>query len=411
MSARIRTVLVTDVGRGSGVTIVRSLGRLGWRVVACDSRRRSLGFRSRYASVSRVYPAPTTDPAGFVDAIEEAVRAESVDFILPVTDEAILPLAAARDRFEHLCEIAMPSPRALDIVTDKEKTLEVARGLGIAVPPTRVVESVEEAIEAAKELSWPLVLKPASSRKLDLTRAAIASATVSFAEDEGDLRQRMAPLEGHHKVLLQSYTAGSGQGVELLAKDGRVLAAFQHRRLAEVPIQGGASALREAVALDEGLFAHSRALVEALDWTGLIMVEFKIGERPSLMEINGRVWGSLPLPVWSGMDFPALLSRLYDPSNPPLPEKPQLDYRVGTRSCNSELYSLWFLQVLLGRRRYPYLPSPRRYQALTRTIGLLSLKQRFDLASLDDPLPALLAGCGIPWKLLSKGLGRLRASR
>lgn len=43
------------------------------------------------------------------------------------------------------------------------------------------------------------------------------------------------------------------------------------------------------------------------------MVEFKICKRtgiPKLMEINGRFWGSLPLAIAAGIDFPHLYYRL-----------------------------------------------------------------------------------------------------
>jgi hypothetical protein len=44
-----------------------------------------------------------------------------------------------------------------------------------------------------------------------------------------------------------------------------------------------------------------------------MMVEFKIDREsgvPKLMEINGRFWGSLPLAVLAGVDFPYLYYRL-----------------------------------------------------------------------------------------------------
>ena len=54
-------------------------------------------------------------------------------------------------------------------------------------------------------------------------------------------------------------------------------------------------------------------LLRALNWYGLAMVEFKVDERdqlPKLMEINPRVWGSMPLAIASGVDFPYLLFKL-----------------------------------------------------------------------------------------------------
>ena len=69
-----RVALVTDAGRTSSVTIIRSLGRLGWRVVAADADPRSPGFRSRFASEALVYPSPRTSPEEFVRTIERTVR-------------------------------------------------------------------------------------------------------------------------------------------------------------------------------------------------------------------------------------------------------------------------------------------------------------------------------------------------
>ena len=64
-------------------------------------------------------------------------------------------------------------------------------------------------------------------------------------------------------MLLQRYHAGEGHGVELLCDRGEPLAAFQHRRLHEVPITGGASALRESVPVDPTLLDYSAAPARA----------------------------------------------------------------------------------------------------------------------------------------------------
>ena len=59
----------------------------------------------------------------------------------------------------------------------------------------------------------------------------------------------MEQFVGRCAVLLQEYGPGEAHGVELLLVDGRPLAAFQHRRIHEVPLTGGASSLRESVPL------------------------------------------------------------------------------------------------------------------------------------------------------------------
>jgi predicted ATP-grasp superfamily ATP-dependent carboligase len=384
----VPTILVTDAGRGSAISIIRSLGRKGFRVIAADADARSPGFRSRYAAERLLYPSPERAPRELVEVLRRAAGERQVDLIIPVTDAVILPLSEARGEFADICPIAMPEPTALDVVTNKLKTLELAERLRVPAPRTALVDTAAQALERGPALGWPIVLKPQKSR-LYREQAAIEAFTVCYAENPQRLAEQMARFEGRCAVLLQEYYCGSGQGVELLMHAGRPLAAFQHRRLREVPVNGGASAFRESVPLDPELYRHSVRLLEALGWTGLAMVEFKVGAQgPKLMEINGRVWGSLPLAVRSGMDFPARLAELYL-YGPPAELPTASRYRVGVRARNLELDMVWIASVLRGKRRYPFLAMPDRREGLAALLGLLNPAYKFDILSLEDPRPGL----------------------
>jgi hypothetical protein len=80
-------------------------------------------------------------------------------------------------------------------------------------------------------------------------------------------------------------------------------------------------------------------LLSAVGWQGVAMVEFKRDVRDGkakLMEINGRLWGSLQLAVSSGVDFPSLCLDYH------MGRKPASilnDYTVGYRLK-------WFLGIL-----------------------------------------------------------------
>jgi len=100
------TLLVTDATRGSAISIIRSLGRSGWRVIAADSDPNSLGFRSRYADERIVYPAPEAGPGDVVDFLLHVARDRGVDVLVPVSDAVLLPLSWARDRFAGICRLA-----------------------------------------------------------------------------------------------------------------------------------------------------------------------------------------------------------------------------------------------------------------------------------------------------------------
>ena len=115
-------------------------------------------------------------------------------------------------------------------------------------------------------------------------------------------------------LLLQEYFTGDGVGIEVLADQGEVVYAFQHRRLHELPLTGGGQLLAgEALPSIPSFYALRPESDEghALAWVA--MVEFKYNEQSAesrLMEINGRFWGSLPLAVSAGADFPYFLYEL-----------------------------------------------------------------------------------------------------
>ena len=400
-------VLVTDARLGSAVSIIRSLGQRGMQVIAADSEARSAGFYSRYATERLRYPPPDRDPEASLQALLEAVEERGVDLLFPVTDDIILPLTEVRGHFERICKVALPEPDSLARTRDKEATLALARELEVPVPRTALVRTVDEAREHAARLGWPIVLKPQASRVFG-HRGAVEAMNVAYAGGFARLEQLMAPFEGRCQVLLQEYHQGEGFGVELLTHRGRPLAAFQHRRLREVPITGGASSFRESVALDPTLLELSLRILRALDWTGLAMVEFKVGEGgPKLMEVNGRVWGSLPLAVKSGVDFPALTAELYldPPPDESISPNGNTPYALGVRSRNLELEVVWIASVLRGDRRYPFLPVPRRREALRAAARLPLPGDGYDILSRHDLAAGLVDLTRIVGKLRRKLAG------
>ena len=66
----------------------------------------------------------------------------------------------------------------------------------------------------------------------------------------------------------------------------------------------------------------------------------------------------------------------------------------------------WITRVILGRKRYSFLPIPRRLQVVSALLGLLSPRQKMDLFSRDDIRPAI-AEC---FKIFRKLGGAVRRS-
>ncbi len=379
-------VLVTDAGRGSAISVIRSLAARGWEVTAADDDPYSPGFYSRHTAHRLRYPAPIQHPDEAAAAIARAVERLAIDLVVPVTDELILPLSAIRLDLSGKTGLALPDDRSIALAADKVATLRLAERLGIDTPRSVVVGHPSDLPSVGDRLGWPVVVKPARSRTRD-TSGAIRRHSVSYAVDAAELGRIAGAATG--PLLVQEYLTGIGQGVELLLRDGDPIAAFQHRRIREVPVTGGASAFRESVPLDPELFRRSVALLAEMGWTGLAMVEFRVGPRgAALMEINGRIWGSLPLAVRAGVDFPGLMADVHlgrsTAAAPPIG-----CYRLGVTSRSLPLEVSWIGSVLAGRSRYPFIDVPPRRAGIAAALRLVA-DDGWDVQSRDDPLPGLV---------------------
>jgi predicted ATP-grasp superfamily ATP-dependent carboligase len=380
------SVVVTDGEQRSALATVRSLGRAGHTVHVCAARPASLAAASRYRASETVVPDPLRQPAAFASAVADAAARHRADVILPVTEPALLAILPDRDRFS--AALPFPSMDRFEWICDKARVLEAAQKQGIAVPAQRVVGSREEALSGANA-RFPVVLKP--SRSVVGPRGARAKVSVLYANDPVELEceLRRLPLDAY-PLLMQERITGPGTAISILLWDGELRAAFAHRRLREKPPSGGVSVLRESTALDADLLARSVALLRGVEWQGVAMVEYKVDARtgtPYLMEVNGRLWGSLQLAIDAGVDFPSLLVQAAMGT----PALPVLEYDVGVRT-RWEWGDVDHLLARMRRSRADLAladDAPGRMQTLHEFIRAFGRGNRSEVFRRDDPWPFL----------------------
>lgn len=385
-SSRVR-VLVTDAHSTSALAIVRSLGAAGMQVtVVGEQHRVNLAFRSRHTHRTVTCVAAEDQPEQYVESLAAELR-NGYDLLLPASDSTVAIVRHYRDRLDAMVRIALPPNATLEAAVDKFRTLCCARQNGVAAPRTWHFETLDALDAAADTLPLPTVVKPRWSRQWTGT-GPILRGSVTHASTSADLRRivRDAP-GGPASVLVQQRVAGEGVGVFVLADHGEPLVVFAHRRLREANPTGGRASLAESIAPAERITAPALRLLRALRWHGVAMVEFKDpgapGE-PILMEINGRFWGSLPLAIACGVDFPTMLVRMMlgEPIEPPA------RYPIGVRCRHLHGDVSYLVAVLKGR--------PRQWDGLfpDRIAGVLSVlpwpgRWRPYNFSMSDPLPAL----------------------
>ena len=380
------TVLVLDADMVPALTVARSLARRGATVHVGTHEPKPLAGYSRAVDVTWSYPNPLSDQEGFLRWVAAHTASHRYDLVIPVTERTLVPLSRERDRFLEV-PIAMPDAESLDVVLDKSRTMALASSLDIPVPGGTLVSSADELEPLIQSIRYPVVLKPA--RSIGANQAGASQLQVSYAFDESELRAGCAHALRFGQVILQEYFSGDGVGIELIAANGVIAYAFQHRRLHEVPLTGGGSSLRKSEAVDPALLEASRKLIEALRWSGVAMVEFKQCATSGdfcLMEINGRFWGSLPLADAAGADFPSMLFDL------------SLDGEVSGHPayredvvCRLLSRDVGWYEAVLRRDADPRLVQfPTNRQMLREILLFFSPRHRLDVQKLADPLPGVV---------------------
>jgi predicted ATP-grasp superfamily ATP-dependent carboligase len=383
-------VLVLDGNENQAVACVRSLTRAGHYVVVGAPTSWSKAGWSRSCKGTFVYASPQHDPRSFVRCIGDQAHSVPGTLVLPLTEWTTLPLSARREEiFAVGGRLVLPPHDTVLRAFDKNTTVCVAQTQGVRVPRTALLIEGIHARQQAEVFPYPAVLKPRRSVEAGPSgagaphwtgRPRYARTPTEFLTAFLELRRCCT------EVLAQEFVDGIGVGYFALFNHGEVCAEFAHQRIRDVHASGSGSAVRKSVALNSAVREAGLAILRALKWHGVAMVEFRLPKDgvPVFLEVNGRFWNSLQLAVFAGIDFPALLAQLAETGN-----------IMGPKTYREGLVCRWLLgdfrhliSVWAGPPRgYPVL-YPNRIRTLWSALRPVRGTVH-DNFLLRDPLPEL----------------------
>ena len=363
------------------MAIARSLHRHGIPVDVADFVTRPL--HSRFIRKRFKLTHPGTDGDVFRSELRRVIKDGGHDMLIPADDQALAAVIRYYDDLVHLVTVACPPPDITTQVLNKALTLETAKRCQIPVPRTVSVDNSSQLHDLANQIPFPWILKPEEKQ---LYEQEIKSCRLNCAEDIATRfpdSQAFAP-----PMLLQEYCEGGGVGVELLMYKGECVAVFQHRRLKEFPFRGGMAVAAISETPSPALVAYSLSLLRALQWDGVAMVEFRVNPvdgRAVLMEVNGRYWGTLSLPVMAGIDFPFYQWQVLHGETPQVPS-----YEAGLRWRWSVGY-LARLNGMIVASMGSRAVRRRLWAELAGTAHDFTFQTRDPELCFSDPLPVLIS--------------------
>ena len=126
---------------------------------------------------------------------------------------------------------------AVELASDKEETNKILSSLGLPVPQQRLVQSEDGAVQAARRIGYPVVVKPYNANH--------GRGVSIFLQDEASVREAFQKAKEHSRsVLVESFITGADH--RMLVIDGELVAAS--KRMPGHVVGDGVHTIEELVA-------------------------------------------------------------------------------------------------------------------------------------------------------------------
>ena len=184
----------------AGTQACLALREEGYEVVLCNSNPATIMTDQTIAD--KIYMEPLT-----IEFMAKIIRMERPDAILPgIGGQTGLNLAMQLERKGILKECGVEllgtNMESIERAEDRELFKELCLSLGEPVLPSMIAESMEEALKAAEEIGYPLVVRPAFT---------LGGTGGGFVGDEAELREivkNALVLSPVHQVLIEKSVKG-----------------------------------------------------------------------------------------------------------------------------------------------------------------------------------------------------------
>tara|TARA_B110000238_G_scaffold199479_1_gene246673 strand:+ start:224 stop:1879 length:1656 start_codon:yes stop_codon:yes gene_type:complete len=304
-------ILIIGSNNRASLVIARSFGREGFKLDNISFTGKTITNYSRYIRKSFYLNNINNDFQNSCEKLFNIIKNEKYNYIIPVNDTSNELVYFLYNKIAQISVILGPNIEAFEKAKDKKYMLELCKSLNIPVPDTEIIEA--ESFNAKTNFNYPVYLKPSYSS--NISSKFLHSYGVRKIKSSNQLDSFIRDNNSYSSILVQKEYKGYGVGVNILAKEGDIISYTVHKRIHE-PNDGGGSSYRKSIELDPILNEYCKKLCKAINYTGVLMIEFKKSSGIYyFMEINSRFWGSLELSLNSNVNFPLDMLKLFKDGN------------------------------------------------------------------------------------------------
>ncbi|HWB15230.1 MAG TPA: carbamoyl-phosphate synthase large subunit, partial [Vicinamibacterales bacterium] len=184
----------------SGTQACKALRAEGLEVVLVNSNPATI--MTDPDTADRTYVEPLT-----VEVVEQIIAREKPDAVLPtVGGQTALNLAVALAEQgvleRHGVILIGASPEAIKVAEDRELFKDAMRSIGVDVPDSAIARSLDQAMDAAGKLGFPLIIRPS------FTLGGVGGGIAYNIEEFREIVQRGLGLSPVHEILVEESVIG-----------------------------------------------------------------------------------------------------------------------------------------------------------------------------------------------------------
>lgn len=263
------TVLLTLGRLPKALDLARGFSKAGCRVLVAEPYGWTLAGVSRHVAREFKVPAPVKGKAAYLASLAEIVRRESVDLVVPVSEET-MHVAHLAGMLPEGAGLFTMSPAEVLALHDKASFVRMAASMGLTVPESAPLGRAEA--EALAQ-SGPVVVKPVfscSGNGLSILRGG----------------ETLPPTDPAKPAVVQRFVEGREHSTCTIAQDGRVVATMIYRGA----LMSGSVAVAFKRVDVPAIEAWIERFVAETGWSGFISFDFIIDAAgvPYAIECNPR---------------------------------------------------------------------------------------------------------------------------
>ncbi len=246
-----------------------------------------------YDTSDRLYFEPLTEEHVSEIIAKEQSAGELAGVIVQFGGQT--PLKLATPLHQAGVPILGTSPTSIDLAEDRNQWAALLRDLNIQQPPSATARSVEETLEKARKLGYPVMLRPSFVLSGSAMRICHAD------EDVEAYAERALAVSGDASLFLDRYLSDAVEvDVDALCDGSDVHVAGIMEHIEEAGVHSGDSACALpphslAPSIVGRLTEQTIALAKALNVRGLINIQYAVkGDEIYVLEANPRASRTVP---------------------------------------------------------------------------------------------------------------------